>query len=136
MFKVFTIILFEALFFVGAEQKNKNYISLEFSSSHTEKPVPFIIFNVDSMVTDNLSFAGYKFKVTQKEFNELENVAKQNCSYLLIDTLAYRYYSVNVIKSGKKSIYGTTSLGESKKLFSKILGILKGRRNFSEISKA
>src|SRR5215217_6351668 len=107
MIKVFGIILSAALIFQCPEQKNKNYIAFEFTSEHTEKPISVIIFNIDSMTTDKFSFSGYKFKVTKKEFNDIQDAAKHNCSYLLLDSLAYAYYSVNVVKNGTRTIYGT-----------------------------
>jgi hypothetical protein len=116
-------------------KENNNYILLEFSDEHTEKPIPVIVFSVDSFYADKFSFVGYTFRVTRAELDKIEKVTQMNSSYLLLDSLAYRYYSVNVIRNGKKKIYGTINLRETKKLFDQIIAALNSRKDAADISR-
>ena len=130
-------ILLVTIFLNGkAQQVNTNYIYLEFSGDHYEKPVPAIVFNLDSFATDELLFTGYRFKVNKQEFASIENVVENGSSYVIIDSLAYRYYDIKIVKNGGKVIYGTVNLHKSKELFAKILDQLKNTKRYPEISKA
>jgi hypothetical protein len=120
----------------SSSKANDNYILIEFSDDHTEKPVPVVIFSTDSFYTDERWLVGYSFRVNWTELNKIENVAKNNCSYLLLDTLAYRYYSVNVVRNGQKKIYGTINRNETRKLFGQIITALNDRKDTAAISKA
>lgn len=120
----------------STRQINSNYIWIEYAYDHSEKPVPIIVFNVDSVTTKKLRFAGYKFKITRKEFLEIENVIRGNSSYIIIDSLAVRYFDLIVTKDGKRTIYGTVNLRRSKELVSRILDKLHKRRDYPDISKA
>lgn len=131
------IILILSLFLFGKSQRgNSNYISLDFAYDHYDIPIPTVVFNLDSFKTDELSFVGYKFRINKEEFISIENIVKSGSSYIIIDSLAERYYDINVIKNGRKTVYGTVNLHKSKELFAKILEQVRNSKSYPEISKA
>ncbi len=126
------------ILFVGTtkQRENLNYISLKYTYDHQEKPIPSIIFHLDTFVIDEITFVGYKFKVSKKEFILLEDVIKKGSSYIVIDSLAKRYYDIILVKNGKRTVYGTVNLNKSRKLFSSIIEQVHDSKKYPEIARA
>ena len=91
---------------VMGQDKNSNYISLDFTYEHLENPIPTLIFYVDSFRTGGYPFLEKRFKIERNEFDAIENIVFKNSSYIIIDSLATRYYDIHVVKNGNKVIYG------------------------------
>lgn len=133
----FFFILFASpfLFFPNQTKQNYNYISLEFANDHIEKPMPVIVFYLDSFETDNLSFVGRKFKIKKEEFGGIEKVIKEESSYIILDSNAVRYYDIDIVKKNTKTKYGTVNLTKTKQLIFKIIEQLRTSKKYEEIFK-
>jgi hypothetical protein len=134
--KSFIVLLLPLFLFGKQQKKNSNYISIDFAYEHYDKPVPTIVFNLDSFETNEYLFVGYRFKVNKQEFESLNNLVKTESSYIILDSFAVRYYDINIVKDGKKIIYGTVNFHRTKDLFTKILNVVRNSKDFAEISQA
>ncbi len=134
--KSFSILIFAIFLIHNPKPSNNNYISLEFAYDHYDIPIPIVVFYLESFTIDEISFSGYRFKLNKKEFISIENVVKRGSSYMIIDSSAERYYDINVVKNGRKTIYGTVNLHKSKELFAKILEQVQNLNSYPEINKA
>ncbi len=137
MKKLSLVFLSISLCLFGRSQlKSSNYISLKFTYRIFDKPVPNIIFSLDSVDShkgDPYYYVGYIFRVSSQEFLSIENLVKQGSSYLIIDSFATRFYDFEIVSNGVRAIYGTDYFQKTKKLFSQILQLFKTSKEYSEI---
>lgn len=125
------------IFVFAISQKEKSeYISLDYAYDFREKPVPAIVFYTDTFNVKRLSPIRYEFKITKKQFQSLENLIKNESSYIIIDSFAVRYYDISIFKNQKNTIYGTVNLSRSKQLFTKLIDSFNGTGNYSGILEA
>jgi hypothetical protein len=131
-----------SLFIINKEQKpplSHDYIALDFAYDVEDKPVPTIVFSIDEVQPINpngLIFVGDKFRITKEEFLKINNLVKKQASYLIIDSMADRYYDFRIYEKGVNKLYATVNLTKTKQIFDKVLNILQNSKKYPQIKEA
>lgn len=135
---VWIFILLSSGMSVKCQTRNANYISCEFAYEYREKPVPRIVFYIDSVNRNDFDEPkyGFEFKVNEEKFKAIENVILNESSYIIIDPYAVRFYDIDLLKDGKKTIYGTVNFNRSKELFSHIIRLFENSNEYDKILQA
>lgn len=123
---------------VKCQTRNENYISCEFAYEYRERPVPRIVFYIDSVNRSDFNEPkfGFDFKVSEEKFRAIENVILNESSYIIMEPYAVRFYDINLFKDGKKTKYGTVNFNRSKEMFSHIIKLFENSAEYDNVLEA
>lgn len=118
----------------GVTKSKQDFISFQLTDRSEAKAVPNIIFYIDTFGSKGFTVLEKPYKVEEKELQRIENVIKNNASYLIIDSDAYRYYDFTVINKGNQRIFGTVNRTKTIQLLKLIIEELHSSKIYPEVS--
>lgn len=131
-----SIVILLGLYFFAASKKT-DYILLEAGATEHNKPIPVIVFYIDSFDRANVDY-GHFYKVTEDDIHSIKAIISNYSEAKQTDTSTWSYYRYFIHTCNSDDIWSTGDRSSTFRLVNSIIAAIKDekvRRNVSAVVK-